>query len=190
MRYTQDDQKIENVFHVQVDTPESPATRLQVANFFYDWWVGAMQTLVSTAVVLREVYVTDLGSATGGTTTLVPAEFTGGANVNEPLPNNVTLAIAARTTARGRSYRGRSFVVGLTRNVVEDSRYTNAAVVAVQNAYNALQGTYIEQGQLVVLSLRTAGFPRSSGAITPITGWVVVDNVVDSQRRRLPGRGQ
>jgi hypothetical protein len=31
--------------------------------------------------------------------------------------------------------------------------------------------------------------PRAAAVITPITAVTVVDNIVDSQRRRLPGRG-
>jgi len=32
--------------------------------------------------------------------------------------------------------------------------------------------------------------PRTAGVVTPISNVIVVDRVLDSQRRRLPGRGQ
>ena len=190
MRFTQEGQKLENVYHVARDDSDSPAARLAVAAFFYDWWVAEMQPLVAAEVTLREIFCTDLSTEAGGTSTFVPTTTTGGANVNGPMPLNVTLAVSARTSKSGRSYRGRSYFVGLTRNVVAGSLVTGAAVAAIQAAYNALQSTYIEQGQLVVLSRRHAGDLRPVALGEPITTWVVVDNAVDSQRRRLLGRGE
>lgn len=190
MRFTQDGQKVENVFHVEKDGPDQAGTRLTVAGYFYQWWTTEMAPLINDQVQLREIYVTDMSAQNGGSTTYVPIATTYGASVQDPLPNNVTLAVSARTSQRGRSFRGRSYVVGLTRNTVLHNRFNDAVVTAVQNAYNTLINDYIEQGQLVVVSKVSGGVPRTEGVTTPITAWVVVDNVVDSQRRRLPGRGE
>lgn len=190
MRFTQDGQKVENVFHVERDDSDSPAGRLTVATYFLDWWTAEMQTLVAAEVQLREIFVTDLGVEFGGTSTLVPLTTTTGANVNGAMPNHVTLAVSARTNRSGRSYRGRSYFIGLTNNVVTGSRVSSAAVAAIQAAYNTLQTTYIEQGVLGVLSRRNAGVVRPTAVLEPIVQWVIVDDAIDSQRRRLVGRGQ
>lgn len=189
MRFTQDGQKIENVYHVERDDSDSPAARLTVATFFYDWWAAEMQPLVAAEVQLREIYVTDLGTEGGGTSTFVPTTTTTGANVNTSMPNHVTLSVSARTNRSGRSYRGRSYFIGLTQNVVTASRVSSGAVAAIQAAYNTLQNTYIEQGVLVVLSRRNNGAERLAAVGEPIVQWVIVDDVIDGQRRRLPNRG-
>ncbi len=191
MRFTQDGQLVENTFGVITTDGDNPSTRLAIATAFYNWWAAEMQTLVSSTVLLREVYVTDITDEAGGTTAFIPSVTTGGANVNPPLPNGTTLAVSARTNARGRSYRGRSYFIGLTENVVDHNRVTPAAVEAIQAAYNTLGPDYLEvNGTLGVISRYANKNPRSVGVITPITGWVITDDVVDSQRRRLPGRGQ
>lgn len=190
LRFLQDSEKVENVFYVSRDDPGNPTVRQTVAEWFYQWWANAMAPLVSTTVNLREIYITDLTTQFSGTTSYVPAINTGGSNVNDPMPNNTTLCVSARTNARGRSYRGRSYFIGITRNVVVANTVTQAAVDAIQDAYNSLISEYIVQGQLVVASRVSEGVPRTVGVATPITNWVIVDRVVDSQRRRGPGRGQ
>jgi len=41
----------------------------------------------------------------------------------------------------------------------------------------------------VVVSKKSGGLPRAIGLSTPVQQSVIVDNILDSQRRRLPGRG-
>jgi len=190
MNYLQSAQKLANVFHVQVDDPTSGTVRQQIAQAFYDWWVAEMAPLTSGAVELTDVLVRDIENELGGQYTLVPPTLTVGALSEEALPNNVTLAVAARTALSGRSYRGRTYFVGLTDNNVIANETPTDFVTSVQNALAALQNTYIEQGVLAVLSMVNNKTPRVAGVLTPIIAWLVTDRIVDSQRRRLPGRGR
>lgn len=110
-----------------------------------------------------------------------------GAVTGNPLPNNVTLAISLRTGYAGRAYRGRVFHVGLAESMVSIND-----VVAPWNAdipaayYNLIGIAAGDDFTWGVASYFLDGQPRQFGIITPITNCVLVDNIVDTQRRRLP----
>jgi hypothetical protein len=67
----------------------------------------------------------------------------------------------------------------------------SADFVAIWDAfYNGLiGGADIDPWVWVVASRITNGAPRVTGLSQPVTSWLVVDLAVDSQRRRLNGRG-
>lgn len=193
MRYGYLGERVENVFWVFVDDEPAPtvATMSTIAGIFYSWWNTHVKTIQSANATLREIYCTDQSAQNGGAftyTTNLPAD---GANVQEPLPGNVALCVSLRTAQRGRSYRGRSYIVGLTENQVQGNLLTSASASAWLAAYDALVNELnTPPYQLAVCSRFTAGAPRVAGVLTPIIDAALVDNVVDSQRRRLPGRGQ
>lgn len=112
----------------------------------------------------------------------IPGTLTGDA-----LPSEVTIAISLRTGFTGRSKRGRIFHVGIGEtNVIGDmisDAYKNNLVTAyagLKTITDPLDFTW------VVASFQTEGAPRAQGVYTPITSIVIVDNIVDSQRKRKP----
>lgn len=193
MRYGYLGERVENVFWVYVPGAASPpVSDLEaIGGIFFDWWNDNIKTIQSANATLREIYVTDQSAQFGGAFTYSTGLPADGANVQEPLPGNVALCMSLRTAQRGRSFRGRSYIVGLTENQVSGNLLTAPAAAAWLAAYDELvnllnTGPYI----LSVCSKRTGGNPRAQGVLTPVIDAVLVDNVVDSQRRRLPGRGQ
>lgn len=192
IRYLQQDQRIENTFWFLTPGANPTPTDLQsITDFLWNWWQDEIQPIQSNFVLLREIYVTDQSDAAGETNTYSPASTTTGANANEPMPNSTTIAISLRTAKRGRSYRGRSYVVGLTRNQVVNSNLTSAAGTAWVAAYDALiSGAAAGGYQLCVCSRFAGGDPRPAGVLTPVTDALITDFTIDSQRRRLPGRGE
>lgn len=114
-------------------------------------------------------------------------------SVNSPvLPANVTFAVSLRTPFAGRSFRGRTYWIGLPEGSV------NGDFVGPSTAQNILTTVraLIEEvpqplnAQLVVVSRYSNGAPRAVGIATPVTSAVLVDNRVDTQRRRLVGVGE
>lgn len=160
------------------------------AELLADWYTTGPRSIMTSQLVLREVYAADLSSENGEVYTHAVANDPGGPETVPPLPNNVALCVSFRTGLRGRSYRGRNYVCGWTENVVNGNAVTAAAAATVQTAYNQLLNLG-GSGQLqwVVVSRYADGQPRVTGVATPVLTAVIVDLIVDSQRRRLPGRG-
>lgn len=155
------------------------------------WWDASIAPEISNTVELSEVYVTDLTSATSPTAQAAGGPSFAGGLTNPSLPNSVSLAVSFRTAGRGRSSRGRNYVVGLTESQVVGNEVVGTAVDALIDAYEVLLGLALPNtAEWVVVSRFTNNAPRASGVTAPVTDVVVVDPVVDSMRRRLPGRGQ
>jgi len=189
-RFTQQGQQVENVYHVLFPAePDSP-TLLAMCAAFKTWWVNELQSNVCSEVSLNSVIATDLTTDVG-----VGVEYsTGlpllGLNTDASVPMNVTLAISWLTAARGRSFRGRTYHVGMCRTDVVGSTIIAAEILLLRGSYGALiTDVATAGGVLVVASRRHAGVARTIGVATEING-VSIDNTVDSQRRRLPGRGR
>lgn len=108
-----------------------------------------------------------------------------------PMPNNVTIAVSFRTGLVGRSYRGRNYWPGLTSTQVAGNTVLTAHITAMRAAYSALRTAINETEVWVmgVISRVQEGVVLESGIVTPITTFAVADATIDSQRRRLPGRG-
>lgn len=122
----------------------------------------------------------DLSSAAGGTS-------------GEAAPNNCTMAIKFGTNFAGRSFRGRNYVPVLTNSEVSGNVIDSAFINSVILVYEQLLPGGLSQPpgwSWSVVSLVTLGAPRVAGVFTEITSVTVTDNIVDSQRRRLPGRGK
>ena len=117
-----------------------------------------------------------------------------GAYGGPPLPMNVCLAIKRFTNMLGRSGRGRVYFPIWNENMLAGASAVGAAVsgtiITQLEAFQAAIESALTPAVLVVISTETLGSPRPVGITNPITGWAATDQVVDSQRRRLPGRGR
>lgn len=156
-----------------------------------------LMPLLSTTIALVRLVGTLLDAVDAASVTLtVSPPFpgsTGGAN----LPNNSAYVVTFLTAGRGRSKRGRNYIAGLTVNDEADPNRVNTTfrtgLLAFYDAYLALCAT--NSVELVVVS-RFSGvdgdgrpIPRAAGVVTDVIGFTTFDTVLDSQRRRLPGRG-
>jgi len=198
LRMTQDSQEIENTLWFRFETDPTSVLLEQLAADLLQWWIDSYADICSDEVELREVVCTDQSSATGPQASL-PAPI--GANGNltgNTLPNSNSLTVSFRTNNRGRSFRGRNYIAGLTVGVVVENNAVPGYMASVVAAYETLlpSGGALTSGTWVVAS-RFSGVdgdgkpvPRVTGVTTPITSVVIVDSIVDSQRRRLPGRGK
>lgn len=189
LRYTWQGENVENRLHFFRDG-FTPADLLTLATECYTSWASYFSPITSNTVTLREAYATDLRTEDGPTATYAPGTLVTGINVNESVTNNTALCLSLRTALRGRSRRGRFYTVGLTENVVANNRVSEAARTAWVQALTDLQiAVELVGWQLVVLSRVSGGVPRPVASSATVTQILTVDDVVDSQRRRLPGRG-
>lgn len=191
MIFTQANQRIQNVYNVLYDSAPDLATMNTLAEDFISWWTTYLQPVVTSNASLVAVdltlLTTDEGLAITYGTGLPQA---GGNTTGQTAPNNVTVAVKWSTILRGRSNRGRTFHIGLQSLQYDQSTLTVAAHGVLVAAYMALLTTINVTGRnLCVVSKYTGGAARPAAVRTPITT-VSIDLALDSQRRRLPGRGE
>jgi len=154
------------------------------------WWVAKISGQVGGEIVLYGVRCTSLVSETAPSVVYdVNPPEPGTHTSAQRLPGNVTMTVTFRTATRGRSSRGRNYVVGLTENQVAGDVVNGAVVAAYVAGYQDLLTDVTANGAThVVLSRYTGGGPRPEGIGNPVISYTS-DGIVDSQRRRLTGRG-
>lgn len=184
-------QRVENTLYFTHSAGWTTATATTLANNLITWWTVNVKPQVVAELELIEVVVSDLNVADSFQVTVPsPTPHPVGSASGEGFPNNVSLTISLRTANRGRSFRGRNYLVGIPENVGSLSQVTSAYAAAVQAAWNTIPASTASAGGVWVVASRFHNkLPRVTGVTTPITAVVIVDNFVDSQRRRLPGRG-
>ena len=186
----QDGQTIVNVFHF-TKVPTSPFTfgeLQQLAQDFVTTWVNTVAAHQNADVAYTSIVARALDSLSAPS---YEGPITGNGDVSDtPMPTNVTIAIKWITALGGRSYRGRTYHVGLSAGSISNSTLAQATLDAILAAYNEFLTQMGALGwRMVVTSYQQNGIPRVSGISTAITGAVAEDNALDSQRRRLPKRG-
>lgn len=162
-----------------------------VANALDTWWEGNVQALISDQMAIREIEVVSIAEENGPQATFSAGFPLAGDSADPLLPNNVAWCISLRSGLTGRSARGRWYWCGLTENQVTGNLVlttpADSIVAAMQNLIDTIQSL---SANVVIASFFSAGVPRVGGPVTfVVTEALAVDQVVDSQRRRLPGRG-
>lgn len=154
------------------------------------WWTSSLKGRMSDRAVLQKINILDLSSPTAPSIEYPVTPPEPGSVVIASVPNNTSLVTSFKTDLRGRSYRGRAYMVGIPisdtlNSVTATTTYaTNMTLVwlALTAALTALSM------QHVVVSRYTNNAPRLVADVTPITEYFTEVNL-DSQRRRLAGRG-
>lgn len=190
MRFTQDNQEVANVYHVAFAGPADAPLLNQIGNRFILWWTSELRPLVSSTVTLREVSVVDQSVENGVGVVTADTLPLAGLNGNNAMPNGTTIAVKWSTGRTGRSYRGRTFHIGLTESQVTANAIENAFAATLRGVYAALvldlKG---DLTPLVVASRYSNNAPRTTGISTEVLA-ATINPIIDSQRRRLPGRGR
>jgi hypothetical protein len=103
------------------------------------------------------------------------------------------MAVSFRSALSGRSFRGRNYIPCLTNSQVTGNLIDVSWQGDIINAYAELLfgGGALPAGWVwVVVSRFTNNLPRVTGIFSEVFSVLVTDTIVDSQRRRLPGRGK
>lgn len=111
------------------------------------------------------------------------------------LPSSVSLSIKKVTGNLGRSGRGRWYwpladvqAISGTNDTVNASYITD--IEAALTAFQLAVETAITPAIMGVVSYRSGKVQRSAGVFQRIISWSNADATIDSQRRRLTGRGR
>lgn len=152
------------------------------------WWTNTLKAKIAQDTTLSEVVATDL-TAQGAPQKRNVVGTAGSAAESSP-PLNVAMCVGLRTAKRGRSYRGRVYLSGLRLSKVESINTYNAAeTAALIGAFVTLAATLDGHAFDVVVASKSHNKVVSNPAEVNEVTTFVGDYLLDSQRRRLTGRG-
>jgi len=190
VRYTNLGQQCENTLYFDKETPWDEASMTMLADSIASTLISDVMSFMPSTLILREIYVVDLSSETAAAITYTGGLPQPGLSAEAAMPNNVTLTISFRTAGRGRSARGRNYLMGLVEPLVVGNIVDTGFTDRWNPFYNELLVTFPGEGfTWVVASRISGGNERAEGVTFPVVAFTYVDLTVDSQRRRLPGRG-
>lgn len=162
-----------------------------------DFIISDLLPLLSSIIQLVRVVGTLLDAADSIAVTLNVNPPSPGLDASGANPNNVTYTVTQFTSHRGRSNRGRNYVPGIPISAMDGPNVvTTDFRVALIEYYDGLFAVGTANGAIMGVVTRFSGvdsagkaIPRTVGGISAITGFGTFDAILDSQRRRLPGRG-
>lgn len=202
MNYLYQGQVLINRFHVVAATggAADASDCATLASEFDAWRIANLRALQSSAMQCTRIDAINLSATPPGTGvqySYYPVTSPGGGDVNTPLPGNVAFVVTLRTAKGGRRYRGRSYQGGLTNGMLLSANVMGAAKV------NAFVAAYVALVTRLATNTRFRLGVQSKMADIPFPAWladpwmhviepvtaITADSNVDSQRRRLNGRG-
>ena len=165
-------------------------------NALANWVATFVQTiylpLVCDVVTLTKVVARSMTSATGAIATVFDGA-TQGSVATEQAPNNVAPCISFGSGLGGRSTHGRNYIVGTPNAAIDVNTLSPTFIGAFTDAYSQLlPGGTVDPAPFIwsIVSYSENGVVRGTPFSWPVRSVGFTDNVVDSQRRRLPGRGK
>lgn len=197
----------ENTFYVKAPGAWTTTELTTMANAFVTWFSTGdgthdYQKSMGDDNSLVAVSARDLTTQHGFVVTTNTGLPLAGLNGGNSSSMGTTWTVTHRTGLAGRSFRGRTFLVGLPGSAVspEDlNTIVGAYATSVIEAFTPLIAAVpaaLSGAELVVLS-RYSGvdsggkpIPRSTGIMTPITQFGYHNLLMDFQRRRAPGHNR
>lgn len=189
--YNFNSQAIENVFHVLSGGSLLGADLDRVEGVFAAWWTATGRLQAPTNLTLVKIVADALGGSAGLHREYTTGWTAGGSLGTTNTPGNVTTSIKLSTGTRGRSYRGRIYWPAIFQNDIVSGLLSTARRDGIVAAVNTLRTNLTADGsndQLVVVSYCTGGVWRGAGVASVVTN-ASGHTLIDSQRRRLVGRG-
>lgn len=153
-----------------------------MANVVADWWLNSYRHTCSPQIVGDSVVATKQDPSDPIQTTVylaAPGDLAGG----QLDPADVSGAVSWRTGLAGRKYRGRFYHFQPNGLAINANDTFQGSLIASLTAI----GNYL-LSHAATASLRAVVFHRSTNTYTNIVA-VIMDQLVDSMRRRLAGRG-
>jgi len=174
-----------NVFHVTADVAIDRSVCLAVAEIVKAWMQLEYKACWAENISSDRVVVTDVSQVDGFQAEL--AANASGTLIGAAVSSSVTLAVKKSTGRSGRANRGDwytwpctlSQLEPLDSNLFLESHRDNCVA-----RLETLRGDLLAGGFALVVASEATGHTR------PVENFVATDRAVDSQRRRLKGRGR
>lgn len=187
-----DGQTTNNTLYFASENPPITLDQLQaLADAIGNWYTTTVLTFLSNSYTFEIAYARDL-TTQAGFQTYNNVGGGGGGIGGAFAPNNVAPVVTFRSAIAGRSGRGRNYVPAVPMTAIDGNRLESFWMTDIQAAYASIlpDGSLKPEGWTwVVVSRYEGGAPRPAGVASAVIQCGFTDDVVDSQRRRLPGRG-
>lgn len=175
-------QDVQNVWYVQTADPPTVSDLNSIAGIF-DTHYGTITAFLSQDLSVGEIVVRYMGDIGGPETTLaISPPMTGGEPVGSE-PGNVCLCVSLRSALAGRRFRGRKYFSGIPTGEAANNQIDSGVASGITGGITSLIGDLVSSG----FPMQVVSFVGLSAV--PVLTAVVTDLFVDSQRRRLTGRG-
>jgi len=183
MLFGRDSRTFVNVFHVLSPVPWDIAGMTALAALFADWWNDDYRQYSSGEIALEQVQVRKLDPDEPLAYDLNVSPPNPGLGATAPDTGATTQTMSWRTGLAGRKFRGRNYAVGLMEaDVANDDSVTSVRTATLAAAAGSLLS------RLIISGVQLAIFHKIDNTATAVLT-TVVENLVDSQRRRLANRG-
>lgn len=190
MLYTQGTSYVENVMWFERTGGWHVDELDDLCQTLVTWYQASLRPLQSQYVTLTKIIARDWSIQNGEVFEQPVTATNTGQHLGQILPGHVTLAVKFNTGFAGRSYRGRNYVLGLCEDQVTGDGVNADVAAGYGAAYEALATSLTSKlYHHVVASQYHDNLPRVVGVHTAIQSYTV-DTTIDSQRRRLSGRGR
>lgn len=192
IRFLLDNQEVQNDLYFTSPVGWAQSIQAELAGNVFSWWQAEYQPFQVNVCALKEIYVTPLITQTAETYSFVPTVTQYGAVVDEPEPNNVSFVVKLNTANRGRGSSGRNYTIGVYDSAVSQNTFTDDYVNGIVGGYNNLKNYIDVDTPFTWVHVRRIinKVVLPEGLTYPVQSATFTDKTVDSQRRRLPGRGQ
>jgi hypothetical protein len=184
-----------NVFHLQKNAAITLADLNTVTTAFQNWESATGAHHRSSDAGLSGLIATDLTTQNGISQRYEIVPEINGGNGDGVDSFGITWCIKWTTAQRGRSFRGRTYYVGVPKadlvdNLI-DATFAAAVIVdyqALRTALNAITGfTMVVLSRYHGVDANGKPVPRAAGLTTPVNNPSFTDLWADFQRRRAPG---
>jgi hypothetical protein len=156
-----------------------------------NWWDTYGDPTMCDQGNLNSIDVIQQDTSTSPSVNYAPATPIAGTATGTGAPLNVTIVSSFRTAGRGRSSRGRFYSYALSEADTNNNGITigSGLQTALSVMWANLAGFVSPDGWThVVVSKQLDLVARTAGYAQPVTSYII-DTALDSQRRRLLGRG-
>lgn len=163
-----------------------------INNLISSWYITEMLPLLCDVLTMLRVTSKNLYVNGGARATLSMAGNQGGV-ATEQAPNLVSAVVSWDTGQSGKSSHGRNYIPALPNSAIDTNNLDPAFITAVVAAYSELlPGGAFDAAPYYwsVLSRVSGGIVMANAIAVPVQNVYFTDDVVDSQRRRGPGRGR
>lgn len=193
IRFLLDNERVENVFHCLAPPPFNQVVADDIHDIVDNWITQTLRPNQSSNVIYQGMKIRDIVPT--GPAFEYPGDNQAGTAAGNPLANEVTFCLKKVTALSGRKYRGRFYHIGLPDSFMlsasSRNRLSPTAVFALVSTYAALMTALAGAGYtLQVIQKDYTVIPPMAVTTVPVISIVATDNIVDSQRRRGPGRGR
>jgi len=189
VNYRENNEPAQNTLYFASNSTIDTTNIQSLADDILAYWLAEMLVWLPQTTQLFQVEAFSLDAQEGPYGQAVPDAPSFGGVFLDGDANNVTISVSHRSGLRGRSHRGRNYLAGVPKAYIDANFVDVDWLLSVIGGYANMMGpNAVSDGwRWNIVSRRHNNAWRAEGIALPVRSVVIVDNVVDSMRNRLPG---